>query len=261
MTWLRGDVQARARALEEYERVTELPLLLLAVAMIPLILLPLTVSLSSAVDNALLTTDWTIWGIFGADLVLRTYLSERRVNYLVTHWFDVLIVAVPFLRPLRIARSARAFRLLRASRLLGFAARAVDASREIGRRNGLAFVIVIAICLIFLSALIVFAFERSSEGSIDNYGTALWWAVTTITTVGYGDAVPVTPEGRGIAVFLMIVGISLFGFLTANIAAFLVEQESETSLDDVMAKLESIERQMELLRHDMDERRVGGDPS
>ena len=118
----------------------------------------------------------------------------------------------------------------------------------------MAYVLSIGVFFLFAAASLVFAFERGEGGSIDDFGTALWWAVVTITTVGYGDAFPVTPEGRGIAVFLMIVGISLFGFLTASIAAFLVEQGQEgskTTLDDLMSKLESMEVEVRQLREEV----------
>jgi voltage-gated potassium channel len=99
---------------------------------------------------------------------------------------------------------------------------------------------------------LVYAFERNAdEGSIHDFGTALWWGVTTITTVGYGDTFPVTNEGRAIAVFLMILGISLFGFLTANIAAFMVSQNETVSLDDLDRKLDRLEQQIQRLAQEM----------
>jgi voltage-gated potassium channel len=100
----------------------------------------------------------------------------------------------------------------------------------------------------------VFAFEHDANGSIDSFGTATWWAFVTITSVGYGDTVPVTAEGRIVAVFLMILGISLFGFITANIAAYMVEHQGRTSLDDVMTKLEGVERELTELRKELADR-------
>jgi voltage-gated potassium channel len=62
------------------------------------------------------------------------------------------------------------------------------------------------------------------EGSnIKNFGDGLWWAMTTVTTVGYGDKFPVTTEGRFLAVALMIMGISLVGVITASVAAWFVK--------------------------------------
>ena len=75
----------------------------------------------------------------------------------------------------------------------------------------------------FGSAALTLAVEEGGDGSIDSFGDALWWAITTVTTVGYGDTFPVTPAGRCIAWFLMITGIALFGVITANVAAFFME--------------------------------------
>jgi voltage-gated potassium channel len=247
------DSQARAQALETYERVTELPLLALAVAIIPLLVLPLSFDLDATIEEAFFAIDWAIWAVFAVDLGIRTYLVERRRQYLIAHWYDVLIVAVPFLRPLRILRSARALRLLRLTRLASFSARAFTTARSAGSRHGLTYVLLAAVFFISVSASLVFAFERGNGGSIDDFGTAIWWAMATVTTVGYGDTVPVTAEGRGVAIFLMIVGISLFGYLTANIAAFLVERDQEESvitLHHVMNKLDDLEREIKSLRQE-----------
>jgi voltage-gated potassium channel len=98
------------------------------------------------------------------------------------------------------------------------------------------------------------AFESGSGGEIDDYGTALWWAMATVTTVGYGDTVPTTPEGRGVAVLLMLVGIAFFSWVTANIAAFLVEfgggDVHGVTTQDLMAKLEDLGREVRALREE-----------
>ena len=87
------------------------------------------------------------------------------------------------------------------------------------------------------------AVEQGGEGSIDSFGDALWWAITTVTTVGYGDMFPVTPAGRGIAAFLMLTGIALFGMLTANLTTFIVERtraEEGENVDPVTARLDEL---------------------
>jgi voltage-gated potassium channel len=77
---------------------------------------------------------------------------------------------------------------------------------------------------------------------------AFWWALVTMTTVGYGDHYPVTPQGRLVAGFLMITGIGLFGTLTAYLSSNLLKKEAEKEVNDfqaVLAKLESVERKLE----------------
>jgi voltage-gated potassium channel len=70
--------------------------------------------------------------------------------------------------------------------------------------------------------------ERPLENSnIKSFGDGFWWAITTVTTVGYGDRFPISTEGRFIAFFLMLLGISLLGVLTATVAAWFVRMSQE----------------------------------
>lgn len=74
-----------------------------------------------------------------------------------------------------------------------------------------------------LGAIAVLDVEQDHAGAnITTFGDALWWATTTVTTVGYGDRYPVTTPGRFIAVVLMLVGIAVVGTVTGSVAAWLV---------------------------------------
>jgi voltage-gated potassium channel Kch len=105
------------------------------------------------------------------------------------------------------------------------------------------------LALNLVAAALVLTFERDMpNGNIHSYPDALWWAVTTITTVGYGDRFPMSPAGRGVAVVLMVSGIALFGVITASIAAYFVEQKAEQDLagrlDRVLERLDAIEAKL-----------------
>lgn len=242
----------RQELLERWEHLTEIPLTVLALAIIPLLLGPFFFDLDNDTERAFLALDWTIWAIFALDISVRTYLAEKKLAYLRRNWFDVMIVVLPFLRPLRVLRSVRAIRLLRAG---PFLIRVSANSRELLRHRGLQWVLLLGLVIIFASATVVWGLEHNQGGTIDDYGDALWWAFATVTTVGYGDTTPTTTEGRAVAVFLMLVGISFFGWITANIAAFLVEfgggeQEDEITLRDVMARLDRIEERIQSLNEE-----------
>ena len=79
--------------------------------------------------------------------------------------------------------------------------------------------IVYAFGALIIATTVIVAFERDSGSRLAEYPDALWWGVVTVTTVGYGDITPETVGGRIIAALLMIVGIGLFSFVTANVAA------------------------------------------
>ena len=219
---MNSDAAKRERMFYSFQRATEVPMLVLSLAIIPLLIAPWVLKLDPQLESTLITIDWAIWAFFAIELLVKTYLAPRRAAYLREHWFDVLIVALPFLRPLRIVRSAQALRLLKLVRIYVLAARYVHTARSLLNAHGLKYALLLAVLVIVGSAGLATLLERGAGGTIVDFEDGLWWAFSTITTVGYGDRFPVTSEGRGIAIFLMVTGITLFSVLTANIAAFLV---------------------------------------
>jgi voltage-gated potassium channel len=104
----------------------------------------------------------------------------------------------------------------------------------IGRQFAITIKVFIAsIFIAYISAIQITITERAVEGSnIHNFGDGLWWAISTVTTVGYGDRYPTTTEGRFLAVVLMIMGISLVGVITASVAAWFVRMGQEDSRNE-----------------------------
>ncbi len=226
--------ERRAGLFARVERITEPVMLVLAFIFLIVVLLPEVVPLASHTIGLLESMLWLIWGIFAAELAIKTYLAPDRRRYLISHWVDVVTVALPFLRPLRLLR------------LFVVVVRTWTHMRRILRRQTLSLVGITSLITIVLSATLVYAVERRGNGPIQNFPDALWWAVTTITTVGYGDMYPTTPLGRGVSVFLMLTGITLFGLLTASIAVFFVEEDAQTITkpgdNDVLDRLERLGR-------------------
>jgi voltage-gated potassium channel len=215
--------EEKARLLATYQRATEVPMLVLALAMLPLLVLPLLMELPKSVETTFFALDWVVWAAFAIDYLIRLSLVERRWHFVGTHLPDLLIVIVPFLRPLRILRSTRALRALRVFRstiFFGVAGR--NALRLLTRHKLHLLLLIVLLITIGAAGLVLYA-EDEPGSSIKNFGDSIWWALSTLTTVGYGDKVPVSDAGRGIGIFLMISGVILFSALAANIAAFLVE--------------------------------------
>ena len=240
----------RQAALDRFERATELPMLLLALAIIPLLLAPAVFALSDTAKAAVLAADWFIWAAFAVEYVVRLALTEQRGRFVRREWPDLLIIVLPFLRPLRVMRSARALRLLRLARLTAVLAEVSKEGRRLLTRHKLHYALLVTMAIVMGCALLVHAMEAGNGGPIDSVGDAIWWSITTVTTVGYGDMFPVTPAGRGVAAVLMLTGIALFGVLTANLAALLVDHGTGDADEDgasLSARLDRIEAQLAAL--------------
>lgn len=199
---------------ERWERRAEVPLLLLAGAFLVSYAWPiLDPRLDPDVATTLDVVSWSVWAAFVVDFGVRLLLAERRGRYALRHWYDVAMVLLPMLRPLRLLR------LVALVRLVDRSARANLAGR-VGVYVGS-----VAVVSVGLGALAVLDAEQSAAGAtITSYGDAVWWAVSTVSTVGYGDVYPVTTGGRMVAGVLMVVGVAVFGTATATLAAWLIEK-------------------------------------
>jgi voltage-gated potassium channel len=170
-------------ALERFEQATSLPMLILSLAIIPLLLVPLIVDFSSEVETTFVALDWLIWAAFAIEYGIRLYLAPRKRDFVRHNAIDVVVIVLPFLRPLRVMRSARALRVLRAARGMTFLLRAIKASRDVLTRHKLHYALTVTMFLVIAGALLVEAFERGHSGTnITSIPDALWWAVATVTT-------------------------------------------------------------------------------
>ena len=199
---------------EAWERRLEVPLLLLAAAFLVSYAWPvIDPAISPDWRSTLTVISWAVWAAFAVDFGVRLYLADHRFGYARTHWYDVALIVLPMLRPLRLLR------LLAFARILNRTA----AGSLVGKVS--TYVVGTAVMAVGLGAVAVLDAEQDAEGAnITSFGDALWWATTTVTTVGYGDRFPVTTSGRFVAVALMLVGIAAIGAVTAGVAAWLVAQ-------------------------------------
>jgi voltage-gated potassium channel len=185
----------------------------------------LTTSQADAVELII----WITWAAFAVDYAATLYLAPRRGHWFIRNLHELVILVLPALRPLRLLRLVTLLRILHRTGGSALRGRIVT------------YVLASAALLVYAGGLAVLDVEENAAGSnITNVWDALWWAMTTITTVGYGDHYPVTALGRLVAVGLMIGGIAVLGVVTASVASWLVEQVSLETAADVDANEEPL---------------------
>ena len=215
--------------LRTWERATEWPLTGAAVVFLAAYAWEVLANAQGgAKDAAELVID-AVWVLFGVDYLVRLALASSRSRWFLHHLPDLAVIALPILRPLR---------LLRLVTLVGIMQRSAGTALR-GRIT--LYAVGSAALLIFTSALAVLEAERHEPGSsIRSFGQALWWALTTFSTVGYGDSVPVSTQGRFIAVLLMIGGVALAGVVTATLASWIVSLVEEENAEQEAATQEQV---------------------
>jgi voltage-gated potassium channel len=160
-------------------------------------------------------TVWATWGVLVVELAMRFRLAEDKWQFVRRHPLDVVSVVLPALRPLRLLRLLTLLSVL--NRYAGSSLRGRVGAYLAGSVS----------LIVLMASLSILEAERGQRGPIQTFGDALWWSLTTITTVGYGDMYPVTVRGRRIAVGLMICGIGVLGVVTASFASWLLERVKE----------------------------------
>ncbi|GHD79855.1 voltage-gated potassium channel [Salinibacterium amurskyense] len=181
------------------------------------------------------------WVVFVFDYAVNLVLAEHRWFWFRKHIFDLFVVVLPMLRPLRLLRLVTLLNVLQ--RRAGTAVRGGVLTYAVGS----------SLLLVFVAGLAILDTERSITGSqITNLGDGIWWAFVTITTVGYGDIYPATALGRVIAAGVMVAGIALLGVVTATLASWIVERvAAQDELSHVATRREVTELtdQVNQLKH------------
>lgn len=227
--------------LDRWKQLTDWPLMVTSILFLAAYTVQVLASgvMSEAAGWFLMAT----WGLFLIDYLVSLALAPNKTRWFFRNLHVLAIVALPMLRPLRILRLITLLSVLQ--RVAGNALR--------GRV--VTYVIASSCLLVYVGALAMFDAERTSpHASIQSFGDAIWWAIVTITTVGYGDLTPTTTLGRTIASGLMISGIALLGVVTATLASWLVEKVSaeETKAQAITAEqLESLHQEIRLLRAEL----------
>lgn len=224
-----------------WRRVYQISVISLAVVSIALVLLDLVnvVDLSKGVWS---WVDDAILGFFTVDYVVRFWQAPNKKAFFKTNFFDLLAI-IPFSSLFNFFRLARLMRLLKLVqlfqliRLVGFINKLRRHLRQFFRTNGFGYLVWASLIILILASSLYAYAERVS------WGEAFWWAITTTTTVGYGDVAPHTVAGKWAATVLMIVGIGFIGALTSTITTYFAQRHGTSDTQRLLQELAQIKQQ------------------
>ncbi|HSK73546.1 MAG TPA: ion transporter [Pyrinomonadaceae bacterium] len=200
-----------------------------------------------------------IYVIFIVDFAVKFLLAPDKTDYLKNNWITLIALAVPALRIFRIFRVVRIFQVARVTRglrlvrvLTSFNRGMKSLAASFGRR-GINYVLALTLIVLFAGAAGMYAFEKDVEGTgIESYGTAVWWTAMILTTMG-SDYFPRTGEGRVLSFLLALYAYTIFGYVTATLATFFIEQEA-VNKDSAVAdakQIKNLQDEIKGLREEM----------
>lgn len=237
--------EARQQRLDAYEARTSL--LLSGLALLYLVTYSLQVIVYQPQEpwfKAATVFGNILWILFAIDVAYRFALAPAKRLFVRRNLLDILTVVVPQFRALRALRAFASDGIL---------------SKKRGAITGKAVAVaaLATVLVVWVGSLMVLSAERGAQGAeITTFEDALWWSFETITTVGYGDFVPVTGLGRFFAVFIMLVGISVLGVVSASLAATLVKQSPTQSApnhnDDVLTEIADLKAMVAALSRQLE---------
>jgi voltage-gated potassium channel len=225
---------------ERIKRATNMPMLVLSIVLTVVLIIPLADRhLSDANRRLLDTLDYALWAAYAIEYFALVATAPKKRTYVAHHVPDLLMVLLPMMRPLR---------AFRAGRLVIAALAGAEHSRERFASKAALYAAFMAMLAVLCASVMVLSAERDAPGAnIKTFGIAVWWAVTTLTTTGYGDYFPVTVAGRIIAGALMLTGLSVLGITTASVASWFVrltDEKDEIEMARVLAVLERLEARL-----------------
>ena len=221
--------------------------LVVAVVSLLLVLLETFLHVPPGVLSLLRTVDTLSCVIFLIDVFVRWKRERWSVNYWRWAWLDV-IASIPFepaFRSLQAIRIYRFIRLIRVLKKLSTLTSGTSLNEKLLALPG------IALVMVFFTTMLMVEVERNApNATIKTGGDALWWALTTVTTVGYGDTYPVTTEGRIIAAVMMLIGIALFGSMSAIVTSKLILPKETRDHEELRQEMRALHAEIkELRRH------------
>jgi voltage-gated potassium channel len=240
---------------DRIEQVTKFPMTVLGVAWLVLAIVVLTTDVNSSASTAAVAVLFALWVIVLVEYLVRLVVTPDRRGYVKRRWVEPATVVVPVFQGWHLVGIERVSLMVREGQLR---------AQYILRHHSLFRVLIAVVATIFLGSWLVLLFEEHAKGSnIHDYPDALWWAIVTVTTVGYGDRFPTTEGGRIVAVVLMLVGIGLIGTLTATVASVFIKEHTDAAKEEYKKGHADLGQQLSVIADRIAdlERRLGATPA
>lgn len=239
------------------EKFFEVPVMISVLMLIPVLIIEYS---QQNLSNIAYYLNWGIWIVFLLEYTVLLYFAENKIKFIKTHKIELFIVIfsfpiVPeglqssgFLRFVRLPRLLNAFRFFRLAALL---TRFSSTVKSIFNSKGLRFIVYATIGIVMFFGFLFYI----SEPAVKTYSDGIWWALVTITTVGYGDITPLTNLGRIIASSLMVMGIGFIATITAAVSSYFISSfsDKEITINELGEKLDKLEQEIKNLKKDLND--------
>lgn len=227
------------------ERYFEIPMIIFGLLVIPVLYIQMT-STNPTLRFFAFIVDVLIWLAFVIEYVTGISVTKDKKKYAKQNWLNLFIILVSPPLPLKALKGfegLRIIRVLRVLRVFVVLGRGTKGFKKFYAKNSVNYIIYLTVILIFFCGLIFSIFEKGKS-----LFDGIWWAIETVSTVGYGDIAPLTTGGRAIGIILIFLGIGFMSMLTAAISAYFVEKDANQDTKKILEKLELVSRELEELK-------------
>ena len=243
---------------QKAEQFFQVPVMVSVLMLIPVLIIEYA---QQNLNSLAIYLNWGIWLVFLFEYTILLYFVEDKIDFIKTHKLELFIIIFSFpIVPeglassgfLRFARLPRLLNSLRFFRLAALLGRFGTTVKSIFNSKGLRFIVYTTIALVLFFGFLFYI----SEPHVEKYSDGLWWALVTITTVGYGDITPISTLGRIIAGALMVMGIGFIATITAAVSSYFISSfnDNEVTINDLGEKLDKIEKELNILKKEINDK-------
>jgi voltage-gated potassium channel len=239
---------------EEHPTALKLNNLFKLLVALAIIIMPILWYLDSKqiklVEDWVIFGSWLIWLVLVAEITLILAFVRNRIHYIKTNWLNIPILVLTFPMILSIIPYAVVFRVLQFMLVARYLSELHKMLQRIFKVSQIGAIAIAFVIIVILGGIIM----HSIDPNVKSVEDGLWWAVVTMATVGYGDVVPTTTEGRIFGAVIIILGAVFFSLLTAQLAAYMVGEEELMRERDILNLVRQNQRKLSELTEREDER-------